>query len=90
MALGATRDRILGWVGGQAARLTLWGLVIGAVGAAVASRLLASVLFEVDPLDPAVFLAVAGVLVAAALGAAWLPARRAVKVDPAVVLAEEG
>ena len=71
---------------GQAARVAGAGLLIGTAGAIASSRLLRSFLFDVDPLDPAIYLAVGGVLALAALLAAWLPARRASRVDPIVIL----
>ena len=90
MALGATPRDVMGWVGGRAARLTLAGLALGLVGAAGLTRVLGSALFEVSPLDPTVYLAVTAVLALTALLAAWLPARRAVRVDPVKVLGDEG
>ena len=62
------------------------GLVVGLATAVGTSRLLQGVLFEVEPLDPSTFLAVAALLVVSALLALWIPARRATLVDPATVL----
>ncbi|MDX1396434.1 MAG: ABC transporter permease [Gemmatimonadota bacterium] len=82
MALGATGSRILRREMASAARLSSAGVVLGLVGAALASRALGSLLFDVSPLDPLVFGAAAAVLVGVALAAAWLPAVRASRVDP--------
>ena len=90
VALGATPRDVIRWVGGRAVRLTLAGLGLGLLAAAGLTRVLGSALFEVSPLDPPVYLAVTGVLALTALLAAWLPARRAVKVDPVKVLGDEG
>jgi ABC-type antimicrobial peptide transport system permease subunit len=90
IALGAAPKDVMGWVGGQAMKLTLIGLVVGIGAAAALTRVLAKALFEVSPLDPITYVWVTGVLGATALLAAWLPARRAVKVDPVKVLGDEG
>jgi ABC-type antimicrobial peptide transport system permease subunit len=85
-ALGAQRADIRSLIVGHGLRLLGAGLLIGTTGAVAFSRLLRSFLFGVDPLDPAIYLAVGGVLALAALLAAWLPARRASRVDPIVIL----
>ena len=90
MALGATRGEILRWVGRRAMRLTALGFLFGLLGAVASTRLLRQALFEVDPLDPMTLVAVVATLSLAAGLAAWLPARRASRVDPAVVLGDEG
>jgi putative ABC transport system permease protein len=90
VALGATRARILGWVGRDALRMTVAGIALGTLGAWGATRALSGVLYEVDPLDPLVFGAMVSLLGVAAALAAFLPARRAAAVDPATVLADEG
>jgi ABC-type antimicrobial peptide transport system permease subunit len=64
-------------------------MVLGIFGAVAAARVLRSFLYSVDPGDPLTFLAVIGVLSAAALVACWLPARRATKVDPIQALRYE-
>jgi len=74
---------------GQGARLVTAGLVLGVVGAIGGARLLSALLFGVHPNDPATFGAVAVGLGAVALLASWLPARRAMRVDPIVALREE-
>jgi ABC-type antimicrobial peptide transport system permease subunit len=80
----------MGWVGGQAMKLTVLGLVLGVAAAAVLTRVLGKALFEVSPLDPMTYVWVTVVLGATALLAAWLPARRALRVDPVKVLGDEG
>jgi putative ABC transport system permease protein len=89
MALGATRKDILGLVLGKIATITALGVAIGLAGAAALSRFLAGMLFEVKPTDPATFLGVVLPLLAVALVASYLPARRATKVDPMVALRYE-
>lgn len=77
------------WLHGQGLRLTIAGLVVG-VGAAIAlTRLLGSLLFEVEPADPATFAAVAVFMVVVALAACFVPAHRATRVDPMLVLRVE-
>lgn len=89
MALGATRREVLGLFVGRMTRLALAGTVAGLVGAAAGSRLLASLLFGVDPGDPLTFAAAGVVLLLATLPAALLPARRALAVDPMTALRSE-
>ncbi len=89
MSLGATQAGVLAKVLGEGMRLALVGFVIGAAGAFAAGRVLASVLHEVKPGDPAVFTATAGVLAAVALAACYLPARRAARLDPMAALRDE-
>ena len=74
---------------GPGLRLLALGLAIGLVGAVLSSRLLRSLLFEVDAIDPTIYLAVALLLAAAALLACWLPARRASRIDPMIILRAE-
>jgi ABC-type lipoprotein release transport system permease subunit len=64
--------------------------VLGVAAAAVLTRVLRKALFEVSPLDPMTYVWVTVVLGATALLAAWLPARRALRVDPVKVLGDEG
>jgi predicted permease len=89
VALGADRQDILSLVMSRAARLTVTGLIVGAAGAAGAVRLLANMLFGVPPLDPVTFGLVILVLGAIALLASYLPARRAMSIDPIVALRQE-
>ena len=89
VALGAQRRDVLGMVLGQGMRLVLIGLAAGAAAAVVAARMLASLLFGVGVLDPATFLLVAALLTGVALLACYVPARRAMRVDPMVALRYE-
>lgn len=82
VALGATPLNILGMVMTQGLRLTIAGAVIGLVGAAIAGRALASLLFDTQPAEPFVLVGAALVLALTAMAACYLPARRAARVDP--------
>ena len=82
MALGANRADISWLVVRRALKLVLAGASLGMAGAAVLSRLLSTVLFEVSPLDPVTFLATPLFLLTVALLATWLPARHAARIDP--------
>jgi predicted permease len=89
MALGADRARILGMILREAGSLILLGLAVGIPGAALAARLLTNQLFGVAPADPLTLAASASVLLAVALLAGYIPARRASRVDPLVALRAE-
>jgi predicted permease len=89
MALGARRPDILRLVLAGAGRLAAVGIVIGVVSALGLTRLMANLLYGVGPDDPITFLAVPTILIAVALLASYLPARRASKVDPMVALRYE-
>lgn len=82
MALGAERGQVLFLVMGEGATLVLAGVATGLLAAFWLTRLLRSQLFEVSPTDPVVFTVVVVLLVAVALVACWLPARRAMRMDP--------
>jgi putative ABC transport system permease protein len=86
MALGGQRRDVLRLIMAEAAKLTFVGILIGMVGALALTRLMASLLFEVKPGDPAIFAAVAILLAMVAFAACYIPARRATRVDPMVVL----
>ncbi len=86
LALGADRSVVRNMVVLQAARLAAAGVAIGLASSFGLTRFISGFLFGVKPLDPVVFLAVPFVLSAVALLAAWLPARRAGRVDPCEAL----
>jgi ABC-type antimicrobial peptide transport system permease subunit len=86
MALGATPRDVSRLMLGQALRLAAVGSAIGLVGSLAASRLIASMLFEVRPADPGTYAIVAILVAAAALAASYFPARRASRLDPLATL----
>jgi ABC-type antimicrobial peptide transport system permease subunit len=86
MALGAQAANLRNMVLRQGMILTLIGVAIGVAGALWFTRLLASFLFGVRPLDPVAFLATPILLAAVALISVWLPATRATRVDPMAAL----
>jgi len=89
MALGATARSVVGMVVGRGLLLTATGLAIGLALAAAGTRSMKTMLYGVDAMDPATFAAVASLLCVIAALACWIPARRASRVDPIVVLREE-
>ena len=89
LALGAQRQNILAIVLGQGLRLVLAGATAGLIGALIIAELMATLLYGVRPTDPITFVAVAALFVAVALFACYVPARRAMKVDPIVALRYE-
>ena len=86
MALGAQPTDVLRVIVGHGLRLVLLGLFIGVAGAFVVTRWMSSVLFGVTPTDPLTFTVVAFMLGSVALLASYIPARRAMRVDPMVAL----
>jgi putative ABC transport system permease protein len=88
MALGAPPQRVTALVFRQGARLSALGLVAGLVLAAIFARTLAGLLFGVSATDVTIFAAVLVVLGAVAMFSTWLPARRAVRVDPLTAIRE--
>jgi putative ABC transport system permease protein len=89
VALGADPGNIRSLILGRASRLTGMGVSIGVFAALVAARFLKTLLFEVSPMDPLTFMAVAILLITVALVASYLPARRAMRVDPMIALRHE-
>jgi len=88
MALGAQRTDILKLILGRGFVLAAVGIAIGVFLAALGASMMASLLYGVRPHDPAVFLAAPALLLAVAILASYIPARRAAKVDPMVALRE--
>jgi putative ABC transport system permease protein len=89
MALGASRANVTGAIVRHGMQVTLVGLITGFGLSWVATRTIGKLLYGVRPSDPATFAGVAFVLTGVALGACWMPARRASRVDPMLVLREE-
>jgi len=89
IALGADNRSVERLVVGAGLRLTAIGLILGVGGALASTRLLSGLLFGVSPADPASFVAIALLVAAVALMASWLPARRAVRIDPITALRAE-
>ena len=85
-ALGAQQADILRLVLSQTLGLTLGGVAIGIAGALMLTGIMKTMLFGVTTADPATFLAISAVFVVAGLAAGYLPARRAVRVDPMAAL----
>jgi putative ABC transport system permease protein len=86
MALGSDRRQILQGVLGEGLVLASIGLVAGAIAATSLARFLQTLLFDVVPVDAPTFAAMAALLALVTVGAAWLPARRATRVDPSTAL----
>jgi putative ABC transport system permease protein len=89
MALGADQGSVLGQVMKQGLMLTSIGIVIGLGGAFAMNRVIASLLFGVQPTDPATMAAVVATITLVAAIACWLPAWRASRVDPNIVLRDD-
>ncbi len=88
IALGAQRNAVLYMILRQGLALALAGAAVGLVGALIVARLMAGLLFGVSPRDPLTFISLTAVLVIVALAACFIPARRAMQVDPIVALRE--
>jgi putative ABC transport system permease protein len=89
VALGASRQEVLGLVVWAGLRTTVIGLAVGIALALASTRLLSGLLFGIKSTDPVTFVAVAILLCVVALLACWVPAQRAVRVDPMVALRYE-
>jgi ABC-type antimicrobial peptide transport system permease subunit len=89
LALGARRGHIRGLVLGQGLRLFGVGIAVGALAVAACAGVIRSFLFGVSPLDPQTYLVVGGILSFVTILAAWIPARRACRVNPIVALRAE-
>jgi predicted permease len=89
IALGAQRKHVLALFIGEGMKLTFLGVIIGLIAAWSATRLLVSLLFEVNATDPATFVLISLLLVSTALLACFFPARRALSVDPMIALRAE-
>jgi ABC-type antimicrobial peptide transport system permease subunit len=86
LALGASPMQVLALVIGHAVRLTAIGIAIGAAAALALTPLLGWQLFGIGPADPVTYVAVAALLASMAVCAALVPARRAMRIDPAATL----
>ena len=86
LALGAQRSDILRMVVRQGLGLAIAGAAVGLVCALIVSHLMAGLLYGVRPTDPVTFVGVALLLIGVALLACYIPARRAIRVDPLVAL----
>jgi hypothetical protein len=86
IALGAQSREVLKLVVGHALKLALLGGALGLISAALLTRLMANLLFGITPTDPITFALVVVTLAGVSFAAAWLPARRATRVDPMVAL----
>jgi ABC-type antimicrobial peptide transport system permease subunit len=86
LALGAERGKILAMVLRQGLGLAMEGAALGLVGSVIVSHLMAGLLYGVMPTDPLTFIGVTLVLTAVALAACYIPARRAMRVDPMIAL----
>jgi predicted permease len=89
VALGASPQSVLRSILSQGMLLAISGVIIGVAGAAILTRSMRSVLFGIEPSDPWTFAQVIIVLLAAAALASWLPARRALRIDPVTALRDE-
>jgi putative ABC transport system permease protein len=89
MAMGANSSDLMRMVVGQSMRLAVAGIALGICVALALTRLVANLLFDVSPNDPATFLAAVGLLAVTALLAGGIPAWRATRIDPVSALRQE-
>jgi predicted permease len=89
LALGALPRQVLGMILSEAAWISLGGITVGLIAALLLARLVRSMLYGLQPSDPVSLMAGAGLLIAVALAASWLPARRAASVQPMDALRHE-
>jgi putative ABC transport system permease protein len=89
VALGATARDVMMIVLVEAFALSAAGVAIGVAGALATTKLMAALLFGIEPSDPATFAGIAAALMATALAGSYLPARRATRVDPIATLRSE-
>jgi predicted permease len=90
IALGASQDQVVGMVVWRGLTLALVGVALGSAAAYAVSRVMQSLLFGVSARDPWIFTGVSVLLGSVAVGASWLPARRAARVDPLTAMRAEG
>lgn len=89
VALGASRSDVIGLIVGSGLRWAFAGVVAGLIGAYLATRVMITLLFDISPTDPATFAAIAAAMIGVAIGASYIPARRAAMVDPIAALRAE-
>jgi putative ABC transport system permease protein len=89
IALGASRRDLLHMVLGRSLSLIIAGLALGVVGSVFASQRISTLLFSVSPTAPSVFVAASLLMIATGLGASYIPARRAARIDPLQALRQE-
>lgn len=89
LSLGASPGGLRSLVVGESLRMAVLGIGAGVLGALAASRILVGFLYGVSPADPTTYVTVPALLLAVAAAAAWVPARRAARVDPVAVLRAE-
>jgi ABC-type antimicrobial peptide transport system permease subunit len=89
MAIGAQQTDVLRMILGGGMKLSMIGLAIGLAAALMLAQLVTTMLFGVEPFDPASYVATAAVLLAVSLLACYVPARRATEVDPIVAMRQE-
>jgi predicted permease len=89
MALGAQQGDVMRMIIGQGMKMTLVGIAIGLTSSFALTRFIKSLLFEVSETDPVIFIIIAVLLALVALAACYIPARRAMKVDPIIALRYE-